>query len=198
MLNRTREWLDYYRFPPGPVVVSDRFADVLHQLEWKKDTLKQLRMLYPSLLVSIGNRELDIRSALPNMILPLTVQSVENDTKDDHGTLFLQDWEALGEFFRINRQVLVDPARLGQAIRGGIPLQQPVRDPAGRYYYVLKCINCESGEIVSRPRDRSPGQSGDVRQDEPPAVSRDRLAPFEAGAGAESFRPLDRGTANPR
>lgn len=155
MLNRTRRWLEHYQFPPGPVVVSDRFEAVLRQLEWKRDALKQLQLQYPSLLVSIGNRSLDIESALPNHILPLTVQSVENDTKDDHTTVFLQDWQSIGHFFQINRQTLIDPDRLGRAIREGATLQQPVRDRAGRYFYVQKCVNCQDGEIC-RQEGRQP------------------------------------------
>lgn len=145
MTERTRQWLDHYGFPPGPLVVSDHFADVLHQLEWKRDTLKRLHLQYPSLLVSLGNRKIDIESALPNHILPVLVRSAEIDAKDEPGNLLLEDWRAIGEFFRVNRQTLIDPDELDAAIRNGAPLLQPVRDEAGQYLLKTKHIGGNAG-----------------------------------------------------
>lgn len=142
MLDRTREWLEHYAFPPGPVVVSDRFRHVLRQLEWKRDMLKQLHQQYPSLLVSFGNRKLDVQSALPNNLLPLIIESIENDIKPGRGDVVLEDWQAVREFFRVNRDVLVRPRRLKAAMHEGARLLQPVRDKQGQYQYVAKCVNC--------------------------------------------------------
>jgi hypothetical protein len=143
MLNRTRDWLDHYGFPPGPVIVSDHFHSVLHQLEWKRDTLKDLHVRYPNLLVSIGNRKIDIESAIPNHVLPLIVQSVENDTHDGPTNVVLQDWQAIGEFFRANREALIDPRRLDASLLAGTKLLQPVRQEAHMYRYISKCVGAD-------------------------------------------------------
>lgn len=182
MLDRTRDWLEHYGFPPGPVMVSDRFEAVLRQLEWKRETLRQLREQYPALLVSIGNRKLDIESALPNHILPLTIQSIENDTEDNQGTVFLQDWDSLGHFFRVNRSILIDPERLSQAIREGATLQQPVRGVAGGYHYVQKCVNCQH-EGIAGPRKGQGDSSSAQAQVEEPAWQPEGTWKIVAGEG---------------
>lgn len=135
MLPRTRQWLEYYRFPAGPIVVSDHFHNVLHQLEWKQDALKQLHAQYPSLLISVGNRQLDVQSAVSNHILPLTLQTVEHDVKANAGDVLLEDWLAIGEFFRVNRDTLAYPGRLNPALHGELTLLRPLGKVGGGYWY---------------------------------------------------------------
>ncbi len=128
MLDRTRRWLEHYDFPPGPVVVAPSFRDVFRQTRFKSDLFVQLREQWPELLISVGNRSVDVESAAPNLILPLIIHSVENDTNGDSRAIHLQNWSKAEEFFKVNRDILSDPRRLDAAIREGLTFLQPVRE----------------------------------------------------------------------
>jgi hypothetical protein len=121
-LSKTRRWLEDHGYPRHPVVTSLATADALGQTGYKTRTLKSLRKHHDNLLIGVGNTDIDADSYEFHGMLVLLVQPDEQVRRD--GNVFrFQNWKQIGAFFRENRSVLSDPARLRAAIEGAETLR---------------------------------------------------------------------------
>ena len=125
LLEKTRAWLDEYKFPPAPIVMAPTLPKAARPTKFKRKTLAAWRDQWPNLLIGIGNREGDTEAYAPNHMLPLIVLS-EAETKHYVSDVVFTDWNAAREFFTANKQTLTDPKNLAEVIQGKILLPQPL------------------------------------------------------------------------
>jgi hypothetical protein len=114
-LDKTRRWLEQHGYPREPVVTSLAPRDALGQTRYKTRTLNSLRKHYAHLLIGIGNTDIDADSYAIHGMLVLLVQPDRKPGRDEDVFRF-QSWRQIGAFFRENRAMLSDPARLEAAI----------------------------------------------------------------------------------
>jgi hypothetical protein len=123
-LDKTRLWLEQNGYPREPVVTSLTPRDALGQTRYKTRTLDSLRKHYGNLLIGIGNTDIDADSYAIHGMLVLLVQPDQEIRRD--GRVFrFQNLQQIRAFFRENRAVLTDPARLEAAVAEPAALRIP-------------------------------------------------------------------------
>jgi hypothetical protein len=125
LIEKTREWLTRYDFPPGPVAAAPRVWDAMRQLKYKQKALHRWREQWPNLLIGIGNRTSDIEAYASSRMLPVIVFQ-NGEEKHYSDAVVLQDWQFLRRFFSANHDVLTSPAELVQVIDGQTMILQPL------------------------------------------------------------------------
>lgn len=125
LIEKTREWLAYYGFPPGPVVAAPGVRDAMRQLRFKQTILRQLRERWPDMRIGIGNRESDIDAYAHNRMLPLIIYT-DGEQELHSYAVGLINWQVAQQFFEANREILTNPARLDKVIDGRLMLLQPL------------------------------------------------------------------------
>lgn len=123
-LEKTRAWLDEHGYPPEPVITSLTIGDALSQSEYKTRTIKSLRKHYKNIVVGIGNTDIDAKSYGAHGMLAILVQPDQEVGREGH-VIHFQTWEQISEFFRENRELLMDPERVKIAAKGGETLVIP-------------------------------------------------------------------------
>lgn len=123
-LDKTRGWLEQHGYPRQPVVTSLAPRDALGQTRYKTRTLDSLRKHYSNLLIGIGNTDIDADSYAVHGMLVLLIQP-DREIGHDGDVFRFQNWQQIGAFFRENRSVLTDPARLEAAIEEPDELRIP-------------------------------------------------------------------------
>lgn len=125
LLDKTRAWLDEQKFPAGPVLTSPRLRDLVRQSHFKRKLLADLRRCWPDMLIGIGNQESDAQAYAANQMLPLIV--TEDATVRQAGsTIVFRNWQAVAEFFERNREILADPGKVTEVVRGQRMIPQSV------------------------------------------------------------------------
>lgn len=125
LLEKTRNWLAAYEFPPGPVVTAPKLSDSMQPTKWKSQALEGLRHTWPDVLIGIGNHNSDAESYAPNGMLPVIIYS-QGEELHYADEVVLQHWEAVAGFFAANRATLMNPAKLRSVIEGRAWLIQPI------------------------------------------------------------------------
>lgn len=125
VLEKSRRWLERHGFPPGPVFHARSFRSSMASKRFKLRELAALREIWPSLRIGIGDREADMTAIQRNGMLAVIVGDAADEIRPP--AILAADWTLVAEFFRINRDVLVAPARLQAAVKGGEVVLQPVR-----------------------------------------------------------------------
>lgn len=125
VLEKTRAWLNFREFPPGPVVTASRLRDSVRDARFKRRVLQSLREEYPNILIGIGDRRGDARAYAINRMLTLIVGRTRDDRFVEQA-LLLPNWRAVGLFFELNLETLRDPTLLRAAFRGDRNLVMPV------------------------------------------------------------------------
>jgi hypothetical protein len=123
-LEKTRHWLDLHGYPRAPVITSLTVRDALGQTSYKTMTLNSIRKHYTNLLIGIGNTDIDAVSYAAHGMLVLLVQPDEDPIHVDSIVRF-QSWQQISDFFRDNRELLLDPERVQAAARGEATLKLP-------------------------------------------------------------------------
>jgi hypothetical protein len=117
LLDRTRDWLREREFPDGPVVTAKGVRNMLRPGEFKRKRLDQLRDDWPTLLIGIGDQPSDAEAYGANRMLTLIVSDQDPSEFGPHALVF-GNWKALSRFFEANREVLMKPEPLREAIKG--------------------------------------------------------------------------------
>jgi hypothetical protein len=125
LIEKTRDWLAHYNFPPGPVVAAPRVRDAMRQLQFKQKKLHELRLRWPALLIGVGNHASDIEAYASSRMLPVIVYN-GGEEKHYSDAVVLQDWQSVHQFFDANTQTLTSPAKLEKVIDGQIMILQPL------------------------------------------------------------------------
>lgn len=118
LLEKTRMWLEDEEFPPGPVIASPGLREAIQRTEYKLEVLAQLRKLWPTLLIGIGNSESDAEAYEKSGLLTLLVNQKRTETILPK-TYGFRNWKALARFYEANRELLSDPAKLSEAVKHG-------------------------------------------------------------------------------
>ncbi len=125
LLEKTRQWLKDKEFPDGPVLTAKGVRDMFRPGLFKAAELRRLRDAWPNLLIGIGDKASDADAYGSNDMLSLIVSPRPDRDFPPHA-IVLRDWKTLGKFFAQNREILIDPERLKQAIRGEVMLRRPL------------------------------------------------------------------------
>jgi hypothetical protein len=144
LIEKTRAWLDHYSFPAGPVFTAPRVADAIGQLKFKQETLHEMRLRWPDVLIGIGNRTEDIEAYASSGMLPVIVY---NGGEEEHysDAVVLQDWQFVRSFFQANAQTLSQPVSLAKVIEGQQMILQPlIPYGAARSHYKPKVFQPEA------------------------------------------------------
>lgn len=127
LLERTREWLRKYEFPPGPVITSTRLRDLVKHTRYKRRRLAALREVAPNLLIGIGDNSADAEAYGANRMLTLILQHDEDDeARYRPHVLLFENWRSIAAFFDANREILTDPTRLRKTINDRGMLARPL------------------------------------------------------------------------
>lgn len=121
LLEKTRTWLDDQDFPDGPVITSPGIRQAIRRTDTKKAVFSALRRDWPNTLIGIGNSVSDERVYRESGMLGLLVNRDEDEVREAQGTevLDLHDWETVGTFFDMNRDLLRQPEALRRIIGRG-------------------------------------------------------------------------------
>ncbi len=113
----TRRWLEEHKYPAGPIVVSARSADVIHQSNYRQRALSELRLQFPNLLIGIADRTGDARAQAANGMMSVLIREEPPLGELPANTLVFEKWRHARRFFESYRRELGDPRRLEERIR---------------------------------------------------------------------------------
>lgn len=131
LLDRSRNWLNKYGFPAGPLITSQSWEEWRDQTRFKRDALARLRRQWPNLLIGIGDKRVDVDAYSGNGMLTLIVN--ESDPGQYGGrAVTLRDWPSLARYFTEHRELFGHPARLAARIDSNGRLAPQREGVAGR------------------------------------------------------------------
>ncbi len=125
VLDKTRRWLDRHGFPPAPVVTAHRVRDMIAQASYKRRTLVGLRERWPNVLIGIGNTDLDAEVYGASGMLTLIIDDSDEMRYRPHALVF-SAWDAVGDFFTVNRGILAAADELKDAMANGRMVLKPI------------------------------------------------------------------------
>ncbi len=105
----TRRWLDRHGFPQAPIVMAPEFSDTLTQGGFKESHLRHLRILWPDLLIGIGDKSVDVNAYRENGMLAVIFEP-DGEESDDAALTYLTDWSAIRELLLTRHRECADPA----------------------------------------------------------------------------------------
>jgi hypothetical protein len=123
---KTRNWLREQGFPPGPMVMAPGIRQMMQPGEYKRRALAALRKEWPNLLIGIGDKRKDADAYSASGMLSVIVRDPLEKDVGIH-CVHVRDWKALSRFFTANRDVLIDPGELKEAIKGDRMLLEEVQ-----------------------------------------------------------------------
>jgi hypothetical protein len=127
LMNKTRRWLADHDFPPGPVLGSSGSGDVIWQAAFKHKLIGDLRQRWPNLLIGVGDNGADTDAFGHHEMLTVIVNDGLFAPRGAH-VVKMQNWRAVADFFRANRETLISLAKLQDAIKGKTLMSnQPAR-----------------------------------------------------------------------
>ncbi len=128
LVQTTRQWLKDHNFPPGPLVTGEAVTDVFRQGAAKREALREMRKLYPNILIGIGDKAADIDAFGNNGMFTIIVNSSRGLTGDANRVIF-DSWRDVLEFFRRHGDALRDASALTESLAEGSAISEPERRP---------------------------------------------------------------------
>jgi uncharacterized membrane protein YkoI len=127
LFHETRQWLRRQELPPGLVLTTARFQDVIWPGPFKARAIATLRATMPLMLIGIGDRSTDATAYAVNGMLVLIVNAGPFERFEPQTQVF-ESWTQVGQFVREHRDVLRNPQRLREVygVTGGSPHPQSI------------------------------------------------------------------------
>lgn len=107
LMDKTRRWLNYHRFPSGPLKVWD--LDLWGGTPWghgqyKYQAVRKLHAQFPNLVAGFGDRPHDIEAYLMNDLAAYLLRSSSNaDDSFSFGAIEYESWDEVEELISTER-----------------------------------------------------------------------------------------------